>query len=79
MLCALLVSATNNKNNSGATTKRKPHSITQKSISKYIQWPNDKNIIWKESGISFARKPLYSKYTKHQIMSSKKNNIFLDK
>lgn len=76
MLCALLVSATNNQSNLGATTKKEPHSIMQESRSKYIQWPNDKNVIWKK--VFFAGKPLYSKYTKYQIMSSKKNNIFLE-
>lgn len=50
----------------------------QKSRSKYIQRPNDKNVIWKESEVYFAGKPLYSKYIKYQIMSSKKNNIFLE-
>lgn len=50
----------------------------QKSRSKYIQWSNDKNVIWEESKAFFAGKPLYSKYTKYQIMSSKKNNIFLE-
>lgn len=50
----------------------------QKSRSKYIQWSKDKNIFWKESEVFIAEKPLYSKYTKYQIMSSKKNNVFLE-
>lgn len=35
--------------------------------------------VWKESGVCFAGKPLYSKYTNYyQIRSPKRNKIFLE-